>query len=185
MRVRLVLAAGVLLASAAAPLAHAGGADGLSAGPALDGPVLNGPVLYGPVLDGHVLNGPALNGPALDDRAPGSRAADDLTVYGYGTVGDDSTVTLSGMYRCLDDSAGPVFVSSTLVQGNRSAGIGGTQAVCDGHLHEWVNTSVVKDPAYRPGSARVRATLMQLTADEEGLPTPGFLAAEDAAVVLR
>ncbi|MGW8599612.1 DUF6299 family protein [Streptomyces sp. NPDC055893] len=185
MRVRLVLAAGVLLASAAAPLAHAGGADGLSAGPALDGPVLNGPVLNGPVLDGHVLNGPALNGPALDDRAPGSRAADDLTVYGYGTVGDDSTVTLSGMYRCLDDSAGPVFVSSTLVQGNRSAGIGGTQAVCDGHLHEWVNTSVVKDPAYRPGSARVRATLMQLTADEEGLPTPGFLAAEDAAVVLR
>ncbi|MFD5372074.1 DUF6299 family protein [Streptomyces sp. NPDC127103] len=185
MRVRLVLAAGVLLASAAAPLAHAGGADGLSAGPALDGPVLNGPVLNGPVLDGHVLNGPALNGPALDDRAPGSRAADDLTVYGYGTVGDDSTVTLSGMYRCLDDSAGPVFVSSTLVQGNRSAGIGGTQAVCDGHLHEWVNTSVVKDPVYRPGSARVRATLMQLTADEEGLPTPGFLAAEDAAVVLR
>ncbi|MFE6814916.1 DUF6299 family protein [Streptomyces sp. NPDC057677] len=185
MRVRLVLAAGVLLASAAAPLAHAGGADGLSAGPALDGPVLNGPVLNGPVLKGHVMNGPALNSPALDDRAPGSRAADDLTVYGYGTVGDDSTVTLSGMYRCLDDSAGPVFVSSTLVQGNRSAGIGGTQAVCDGHLHEWVNTSVVKDPAYRPGSARVRATLMQLTADEEGLPTPGFLAAEDAAVVLR
>ncbi|MFB6529146.1 MULTISPECIES: DUF6299 family protein [unclassified Streptomyces] len=185
MRVRLVLAAGVLLASAAAPLAHAGGADGLSAGPALDGPVLNGPVLDGHVLNGPALNGPALNGPALDDRAPGSRAADDLTVYGYGTVGDDSTVTLSGMYRCLDDSAGPVFVSSTLVQGNRSAGIGGTQAVCDGHLHEWVNTSVVKDPAYRPGSARVRATLMQLTADEEGLPTPGFLAAEDAAVVLR
>ncbi|MFB7408888.1 DUF6299 family protein [Streptomyces sp. NPDC056202] len=185
MRVRLVLAAGVLLASAAAPLAHAGGADGLSAGPALDGPVLNGPVLNGPVLNGHVMNGPALNSPALDDRAPGSRAADDLTVYGYGTVGDDSTVTLSGMYRCLDDSAGPVFVSSTLVQGNRSAGIGGTQAVCDGHLHEWVNTAVVKDPAYRPGSARVRATLMQLTADEEGLPTPGFLAAEDAAVVLR
>ncbi|MFB7834213.1 MULTISPECIES: DUF6299 family protein [unclassified Streptomyces] len=185
MRVRLVLAAGVLLASAAAPLAHAGGADGLSAGPALDGPVLDGPVLNGPVLNGHVMNGPALNSPALDDRAPGSRAADDLTVYGYGTVGDDSTVTLSGMYRCLDDSAGPVFVSSTLVQGNRSAGIGGTQAVCDGHLHEWVNTSVVKDPAYRPGSARVRATLMQLTADEEGLPTPGFLAAEDAAVVLR
>ncbi|MCX5225273.1 DUF6299 family protein [Streptomyces sp. NPDC006553] len=166
MRVRLVLASGVLLASAAvAPLAHAGGADDLSAGPALDGPVLDGPVLHGQAL--------------------GSRTADDLSVYGYGTVGDDSTVTLSGMYRCLDDSAGPVFVSSTLVQGNRSAGIGGTQAVCDGHLHEWVNTSVVKEPAYRPGAARVRATLMQLTADETGLPTPGFLAAEDAAVELR
>ncbi|WP_055599229.1 DUF6299 family protein [Streptomyces aureus] len=160
MRVRLVIAAGVLLASAAvAPLAHAGGADGLSAGPAPDGPTPNGRTL--------------------------DSGADDLSVYGYGTVGDDSTVTLSGMYRCLDDSAGPVFVSSTLVQGNRSAGIGGTQAVCDGHLHEWVNTSVVKDPAYQPGAARVRATLMQLTAGATGLPTPGFLAAEDAAVELR
>lgn len=160
MRVRLVLAAGVLLASAVvAPLAHAEGPDGFSAGP--------------------VPEGPGLNGQALDG------GADDLSVYDYGTVGDDSTITLSGMYRCLDDSAGPVFVSSTLVQGNRSAGIGGTQAVCDGHLHEWVNTSVVKEPAYRPGAAMVRATLMQLTAGETGLPTPGYLAAEDAAVELR
>ncbi|MCB8903498.1 DUF6299 family protein [Streptomyces sp. CB02980] len=131
------------------------------------------------------MNGTALDGPVLNGQALDSHAADDLSVYGYGTVGDDSTVTISGMYRCLDDSAGPVFVSSTLVQGNRSAGIGGTQAVCDGHLHEWVNTSVVKDPAYRPGAARVRATLMQLTAGEAGLPAPGFLAAEDAAVELR
>ncbi|MFD3532541.1 DUF6299 family protein [Streptomyces sp. NPDC058664] len=137
MRVRLALAAGALLASAAAPLAHAGG------------------------------------------------AAEDLSVHGYGTVGDDSTVTLSGTYRCLDDSAGPVFVSSTLVQGDRSAGIGGTRAVCDGHLHEWINTSVVKDPAYRPGTARVQATLMQLTTGGWGLPTPEFLAVEEAAVELR
>ncbi|MFH9724987.1 DUF6299 family protein [Streptomyces sp. NPDC017254] len=137
MRVRLALASGVLLASAAvAPLAHAEGVDGLS-------------------------------------------------VYGYGTVADDSTVTLSGTYRCLDDSAGAVFVSSTLVQGDHSAGIGGTRAVCDGHLHEWFNTAVVKDPAYRPGTARVQATLMQLTAGEEGLPTPDFLAVEESAVELR
>ncbi|CAM5564194.1 hypothetical protein SNARM312S_02428 [Streptomyces narbonensis] len=75
MRVRTALAAGALLAAAAAvaPLAHARGADGLS-------------------------------------------------VHGYGTVAEDSTVTLSGTYRCTDDSAGPVFVSSTLRQGNRSAG---------------------------------------------------------------
>ncbi|MER5963171.1 DUF6299 family protein [Streptomyces sp. NPDC002057] len=152
MRVRLVLATGVLLAaSAVAPLAHAGGADGLT----------------------------------REGRSTGGFTADDLSVYGYGTVGADSTVTLSGMYRCLDDSAGPVFVSSTLVQGDRSAGIGGTQAVCDGHLHEWVNTSVVKDPAYRPGAASVRATLMQLTSDGAGLPEPGFLATEDSPVVLR
>ncbi|MCX4979959.1 DUF6299 family protein [Streptomyces sp. NBC_00572] len=146
MRARLVLAAGVLLASAAvAPLAHAGGADVFSA----------------------------------------SEGADGLSVFGYGTVADDSTVTLSGTYRCLDDSAGPVFVSSTLVQGDRSAGIGGTRAVCDGHLHEWVNTSVVKDPAYRQGTARVQATLMQLTSGGTGLPTPDFLAVEESDVELR
>ncbi|MFE7581033.1 DUF6299 family protein [Streptomyces gardneri] len=136
MRVRTALAAGALLAVAVAPLAHAGGVDGLS-------------------------------------------------VHGYGTVADDSTVTLSGTYRCTDDSEGPVYVSSTLRQGNRSAGIGGTRAVCDGHLREWVNTAVVKDPAYRPGAARVEATLVQLTADELGLPTPGFLATEESDVELR
>ncbi|MFE1548546.1 DUF6299 family protein [Streptomyces sp. NPDC058718] len=109
--------------------------------------------------------------------------ADGLSVHGYGTVAD-GTVTLSGTYRCADDSAGPVFVSSTLVQGNRSAGIGGTRAVCDGETHGWVNTSVVKDPAYQPGAARVEATLMQLTAGEMGLPTPGFLATEESDVEL-
>ncbi|MEU7074478.1 DUF6299 family protein [Streptomyces narbonensis] len=115
-----------------------------------------------------------------------ARGADGLSVHGYGTVAEDSTVTLSGTYRCTDDSAGPVFVSSTLRQGNRSAGIGGTRAVCDGHLHEWVNTSVVKDPAYQPGAARVEATLVQLTAGGElGLPTPGFLAREESDVELH
>ncbi|MCX5389783.1 DUF6299 family protein [Streptomyces sp. NPDC006482] len=111
--------------------------------------------------------------------------ADGLSVDGHGTIGADGTVTVSGTYRCVDDSAGPVLVSSTLVQGNRSAGIGGTRAVCDGQVHEWVNTSVVKDPAYQPGAARVDATLMQLTAGEMGLPTPGFLALEKSDVELH
>ncbi|MFF5786968.1 DUF6299 family protein [Streptomyces sp. NPDC012693] len=136
MRVRLALAAGILLASAVTPFAHAEGTD-------------------------------------------------DLSVDGYGTLGADGTVTLSGSYRCLDDSEGPVFVGSTLVQGDRSAGIGGTRAVCDGHLHEWINTSVVKEPAYRPGAARVQATLLQLTAGRTGLPTPDFLAVAESPVDLR
>ncbi|MGW0121943.1 DUF6299 family protein [Streptomyces sp. NPDC003327] len=137
MRVRLALtAAAALMAAATAPLAHAGGADGLS-------------------------------------------------VHGEGTIGADGTVTLSGTYRCLDDSAGPVFVGSTLVQDDRTAGIGGTRAVCDGHVHTWINTSVVKDPAYRPGAARVEASLVQLTASEAGLPQPAFLTTQEAPVTLR
>ncbi|WP_282693767.1 DUF6299 family protein [Streptomyces sp. CC208A] len=148
MRVRLALAATTLLAAAAAPLAHAGGTDGLAADPA-------------------------------------ARLADFVTVDPAGLLGADGKVTLSGTYRCLDDSAGPVFVSSTLRQQDRSAGIGGTRAVCDGLLRTWTNASVVKDPVYQPGEARVEATLMQLTPEGPmGLPTPGFLAVEDHDVVL-
>ncbi|MFF9342982.1 MULTISPECIES: DUF6299 family protein [unclassified Streptomyces] len=149
MRVRLALAATVLLAATAAPLAHAGG-DG---------------------------------GPAAD---PAGRLADFLTVDPAGLLGADATVTLSGTYRCLDDSAGPVFVSSTLRQQDRSAGIGGTRAVCDGLVRTWTNTAVVKDPGYQPGEARVEATLMQLVPEGGlGLPAPGFRAVENAPVTLN
>ncbi|MFE5484866.1 DUF6299 family protein [Streptomyces sp. NPDC056527] len=111
---------------------------------------------------------------------------DELSVDGRGTVAADGTVTVSGTYRCVDDSAGPVFVSSTLVQGERSAGIGGTRAVCDGLERTWSNTAVVKEPAYRAGSARVRATLMRLNAGGSlGLPLPGFLATQESDVTLR
>ncbi|MBT2438978.1 hypothetical protein J7E93_02315 [Streptomyces sp. ISL-36] len=113
--------------------------------------------------------------------APG----DDLAVDAYGTVATDGTVTVSGTYRCTDDSAGPVFVSSTLVQEDRSASIGGTRAVCDGQVRTWSNSGVVKEPVYRAGAARVKATLMQLTTSGPlGLPLPGFRVAEDAEVTL-
>ncbi|MER8044129.1 DUF6299 family protein [Streptomyces sp. NPDC094032] len=111
--------------------------------------------------------------------------ADAVTVDPQGTIAADGSVTLSGAYRCADDSAGPVFVSSTLVQGEHSAGIGGTQAVCDGRLHPWTNSAVVKDPTYRPGKARVEATLMQLTSEDElGLPLPEFLVEQDQDITL-
>jgi hypothetical protein len=113
---------------------------------------------------------------------PGDR----ISVDARGTVAADGTVTVSGTYRCLDDSAGPVLVSSTLVQEGRSAGIGGTRAVCDGQERTWSNTAVVKEPAYRAGSARVKATLMQLTPTGPlGLPLPGFLATRESDVTLR
>ncbi|MEU6876602.1 DUF6299 family protein [Streptomyces sp. NPDC046712] len=111
---------------------------------------------------------------------------DQLSVDSYGTVAADGTVTVSGTYRCLDDSSGPVFVSSTLVQEEHSAGIGGTRAVCDGRERTWSNAGVVKEPHYRAGTARVKATLMQLTnTGPMGLPMPGFLAMEESDVTLR
>lgn len=112
-------------------------------------------------------------------------ATDTVSVDAYGTLDTDGTVTLSGTYRCLDDSAGPVFVSSTLVQGERSTGIGGTRAVCDGQVHDWTNSGVVTEPAYRTGAAQVKASLMQLTPSGPlGVPLPGFLALEEADVIL-
>ncbi|GGR60059.1 DUF6299 family protein [Streptomyces roseolus] len=149
MRVRLALAATALLAAAAAPLAHAGGADG----------------------------------PAVD---PAARLADFLTVDPAGLLGADGTVTLSGTYRCLDDSAGPVLIGSTLRQQDRSAAIGGSRAVCDGLLRTWTHTAVVKDPAYQPGEARVEGSLVQLIPTGElGLPTPAFLARQESRVTLN
>lgn len=110
---------------------------------------------------------------------------DDLTVDPRGTVAEDGTVTLSGTYRCTDDSEGPVFVGSTLVQGSRSAGIGGTQAVCDGQDHRWTNSAVVKEPGYESGAARVEASLMQLVPTAPmGLPLPEFLLREDQDITL-
>ncbi|WP_418956207.1 DUF6299 family protein [Streptomyces tritici] len=110
--------------------------------------------------------------------------ADGVTVHPAGALAADGTVTLTGTYRCLDDGDGPVFVSSTLIQGQRSQGIGGTRAVCDGRVHAWTNSSVVHDPVYRPGAAKVQATLMQLTPKALGVPLPQFRAVENADVTL-
>ncbi|MEV5982649.1 DUF6299 family protein [Streptomyces sp. NPDC052114] len=124
-----------------------------------------------------------LAGAAVPAAAHGA-PADGLTVNGAGTVADDGTVTLSGTYRCLPDGTpGPVFVSSTLAQGDRTNGIGGTAAVCDGRVHEWTNSSRLKEDAYEPGEAAVRAHLMKLST-KSGLPMPQPLAHEEARVEL-
>ncbi|MEI5103854.1 DUF6299 family protein [Streptomyces sp. PmtG] len=111
--------------------------------------------------------------------------ADDLTVDSTGTVAADGTLTLTGTYRCLPDgSPGPVFVSSTLVQGDESTGIGGTVARCDGMTHEWTNTSSGTGSHHKPGPATVRAHLMKLST-QSGLPMPQPLAHKEADVELR
>ncbi|HEY9370917.1 DUF6299 family protein [Streptomyces sp.] len=140
-------------------------------------------LVLGTVAAALLLAGAATAHAATGHTAPGT-AGDGVTVDQAGGLADDGTVTLSGTYRCLDDSAGPVFVSSTLVQDRHSQGIGGTRAVCDGQVHAWSNSSVVHDPAYRPGEARVKATLMQLSSEAMGIPLPEFRAMRDADVML-
>jgi len=107
---------------------------------------------------------------------------DEVTVDPTGRLAADGTITLSGTYRCLS-SSGPVFVSSSVAQGDPRVrhGIGGTQAVCDGAEHRWTNSETRKG-AFTPGDADVEVTLMELSGS--GLPLPHFHAAQKRDVTL-
>ncbi|WP_413759337.1 DUF6299 family protein [Streptomyces sp. MMBL 11-3] len=114
--------------------------------------------------------------------APGD-LAETVTVDPIGRLASDGTVTLSGTYRCTGGS-GPVFVSSSLSQGDTGVrkGVGGTTAVCDGAEHEWTNTDRTDPGRFQPGAAKVEATVMELRSG--GLPLPMFHAAREQAVTL-
>ena len=106
-----------------------------------------------------------------------------VTVDDTGRVAADGTVTLSGTYRCVDNT-GPTFVSSTI--GQRSSdlrfGIGGTLAVCDGKVHSWKNTGTPQTgqslAPLQAGKAYVEATIVELH-PVGGLPLPRFHALQD------
>jgi uncharacterized protein DUF6299 len=122
----------------------------------------------------------------LLSAAPASGALsgryDEVTVDRTGRLADDGTITLSGTYRC-HHSGGPVFVSSSVSQGDPRVrhGVGGTLAVCDGHTHRWTN-SETRQGAYVPGRAHIEATLMELSGS--GLPLPRFHAARQRDIRL-
>ncbi|POX51612.1 DUF6299 family protein [Streptomyces sp. Ru72] len=104
-----------------------------------------------------------------------SRSSDEVTVDPTGYLAPDGTLTLSGTYRCAGGTGGPVFVSSSISQGDHRVqhGVGGTLAVCDGIVHRWTN-SETRRGAYTPGPAQVEATLTELNGS--GLPLPRFRA---------
>ncbi|MBE4734314.1 MULTISPECIES: DUF6299 family protein [Streptomyces] len=106
-----------------------------------------------------------------------------VTVDPTGLVAPDGTLTLSGTYRCLGGN-GPVFVSSSLQQGESKVrkGVGGTSAVCDGAEHPWTNTDKADPGRYRPGPARVEATVTELSGG--GLPLPRFHAVRQQDITL-
>ncbi|MGW5869100.1 DUF6299 family protein [Streptomyces sp. NPDC055239] len=107
-----------------------------------------------------------------------------VTVAPTGRIAPDGTVTLSGTYRCTGGT-GPVFVSSSLTQGNGTVryGIGGTRAICDGEQHAWTNTGRPSPAALKPGVSHVEASVMELDSGG-GLPLPRFHAAKRQDVVL-
>ncbi|MEV5320293.1 DUF6299 family protein [Streptomyces sp. NPDC052687] len=99
-----------------------------------------------------------------------------VTVDPLARIAADGTVTLSGTYRCTGGS-GPVFVGSSLVQSSPGKavrhGIGGTRAVCDGTLRQWVNTGRTLGDTLTAGPARAEATLVELDTSG-GLLLPRF-----------
>ncbi|WEH14761.1 DUF6299 family protein [Streptomyces sp. VNUA24] len=109
--------------------------------------------------------------------------AETVTVDPTGHVAPDGTLTLSGTYRCLAGS-GPVFVSSSLQQGDSRVrkGVGGSSAVCDGAEHTWTNTDRAEPGRYVPGPARVEATVTELSGG--GLPLPRFHAVRQQDITL-
>ncbi|MFF3904787.1 DUF6299 family protein [Streptomyces sp. NPDC001848] len=112
-----------------------------------------------------------------------SRSSDEVTVDPTGYLTPGGTLTLSGTYRCTGGTGGPVFVSSSISQGDPHVrhGVGGTRAACDGTEHRWTN-SETRRGAYTPGPAHVEATLMELSGSE--LPLPRFRAVRQQAVTL-
>jgi hypothetical protein len=122
----------------------------------------------------------ARSAPAASAR---SVLADEVTVDPVGHLTADGTITLSGTYRCLSSTGGPVYVSSAVSQGDPGIrhGIGGTAAVCDGAEHHWTN-SETGQTAYTTGPAHVEATLVELSAS--GLPLPSFHAVRRQDVTL-
>ncbi|MEU5750554.1 MULTISPECIES: DUF6299 family protein [unclassified Streptomyces] len=112
------------------------------------------------------------------------QVTESVTVDPTGRIAADGSVTLSGTYRCAAGT-GPVFVSSSVSQGDPSVryGIGGTRAVCDGLEHRWINTGTPSQDALEPGAARVEATLMELRTTGI-LPLPSFHARHGQDVTL-
>ncbi|MFF7261690.1 DUF6299 family protein [Streptomyces sp. NPDC008159] len=111
--------------------------------------------------------------------APFERVTVDVT----GKVAPDGTLTLSGTYRCLGGS-GPVFVSSSLQQGDSRVrkGVGGSLAICDGADRTWTHTDKAEPGRFRPGPARVEATVTELSGGR--LPLPRFHAVRQQRITL-
>ncbi|WFB09747.1 DUF6299 family protein [Streptomyces sp. LX-29] len=110
-----------------------------------------------------------------------------ITIDDTGYLDENGAITLSGTYRCdTHGASGPVFISSSIRQGDIRRGIGGSAARCDGEVHRWRNSDRAARPQrgmYAPGQAAVDAALLRLST-EGALPLPSVLAGEERTVDL-
>ncbi|MFG2116404.1 DUF6299 family protein [Streptomyces sp. NPDC048718] len=83
-----------------------------------------------------------------------ARAAATLTIDRRGVARKSGEVAVSGTYRCARGGSGPVFLATTLVRQDRSIGLGGTSAVCDGRTHRWTHHSFMA----RQGATAAKAS---------------------------
>ncbi|QTE01541.1 DUF6299 family protein [Streptomyces cyanogenus] len=128
----------------------------------------------------------ALGAVALLCPAAGPAAAGPselITVDPVGRLASDGTVTLSGTYRCTG-ATGPVFVGSSLSQGDaRLEPGGGGAARCDGAEHHWENSGKVSAATLRAGAAQAEATLRELR-PSGGTPLPALRAVTSRTITL-
>ncbi|MEI5521242.1 DUF6299 family protein [Streptomyces brasiliscabiei] len=120
---------------------------------------------------------------AVPSAGAAGEPSETVTIDPTGTVAPDGRLTLSGTYRCLGGN-GPVFVSSSLQQGDSRVrkGVGGSTAVCDGAVHTWTHTDRAQPGRFLPGTARVEATITELSGG--GLPLPRFHAMRQQDITL-
>ncbi|MET8563266.1 DUF6299 family protein [Streptomyces flaveolus] len=126
-----------------------------------------------------------LGAAALLCAAVGPACADPselITIDPVGRIAPDGTVTLSGTYRCTGGT-GPVFVSSSVSQGDARLTHRAGAARCDGAEHRWENSGEVTAGALTAGAARAEATLTELRPSGI-LLLPAFHAVTDQSVTL-
>ncbi|WP_030565749.1 DUF6299 family protein [Streptomyces aureocirculatus] len=107
-----------------------------------------------------------------------------VTADPAGTISKNSTVTLSGTYRCTN-ATGPVFVAASVSQRDPriKQSLNGSRAVCDGAERRWQNSGKLTPGSVTPGRAWVEVILMELRS-AGGLPLPHFHAAQRQHVTL-
>ncbi|MFH8797473.1 DUF6299 family protein [Streptomyces sp. NPDC017941] len=126
--------------------------------------------------------GPAAAGAGA--AGAGAGAGERVGADPTGTISRNTTVTLSGTYRCAG-ATGPVLLAVSVSQRDPRVkqSLNGSRAVCDGAEHRWRSSGTLTPGSVTPGRAGVEVALLELRS-AGGLPLPHFHAARRQNVTL-